>query len=335
MKKIILNLGKNLLPWLVAAGLFAYLFYKIPPAQVLKSLRFVRLWPFVGYAIFYFLVLMALDTFSLARVMTRFDAPVSFRELLPARCVSYLLSIVNYNAGQAAMALYFKRSRGMSFFKTLGNILFVTAIDLYWIVALAFAGSFFLDIQIHELSLNRWVQRVAYVAFAALILHLAFWRGWLGKVWPKRIHFGFTDWVKGRHLFQSFHHATLADYFKIALLRLPIHVLIIISMGVVMSFFEVHIFWTDVIATFPIIFLLGAIPLTPGGLGATQLATVELLKNQVTSPLFSSGQIKPEELLFAMSLAWMFVNYLLKALAGLIFLRTTKRKIFEEKIKEA
>lgn len=334
MKKKILSLSKNLLPWLVATGLLFYLFYKIPPSQVLKSLRLVYLWPFIAYAIFYFLTLMALDTWSLAKVMTRFDATVTFRELLPVRGVSYLLSIVNYNAGQAGMALYLKRARGFSFFKTLGTILFVTATDLYWVIALAFFGSFFLKIQIHDISLHQWVQRVGYVAFAALLLHLAFWRGWFSKLLPRKIHFGFSDWLRGRHLFQPFHHATFKDYLRIALYRLPIHALIIVSMWVVMKLFGITIAWVNVLATLPIIFLLGAIPLTPGGLGATQLATVELLKNQISGPALLTGKVQPEELLFAMSLTWMFANYFLKALVGLICLRRTKRELFQQENKD-
>lgn len=323
----ILHWTKHLLPWLVALGLFVYLFYKIPPAQVWQGLQFVNPWAFIGFAIFYFLLILALDNESLARVLSRFESPVSFRELLPARCVSYLLSIVNYNAGQAGLALYFKKTRGLSFFKTLGVILFIAVTDLYWVIALAFASSFFIQLQGHGHTVQQWVQRVGYVAMAGLLLHSLFWSGWLERWVPRRIHFGFFDWVRGRHLFQPFHHATFADYVKIALYRLPIHLTIIFSMGMVLHLFQVSIPWMEVIATFPIIFLLGAIPLTPGGLGATQLATVELLKDRISSPLISSGKVGAEELLLAMSLAWVFANYLLKALAGLVFLRATKKKI--------
>jgi Predicted integral membrane protein len=327
MKHAAFRYAKNLLPWLVALGLFAYLFYKIPPGQVWRGLRFVNPWAFAGFTVVYFLIILALDNYGLAKVLSRFESPVGFRELLPARCVSYLLSIVNYNAGQAAIALYFKKTRGLSFFKTLGVILFIAVTDLYWIIALAFASSFFIELQGHANTVQHWVQRVGYVAIAALLLHILFWGGWLERIVPRKIHFGFFDWVRGRHLFQPFHHAKFSDYVKIALYRLPIHLTIILSMGFVMRLFQISISWLEVIATFPIVFLLGAIPLTPGGLGATQLATVELLKDRVTSPLFSSGQVKPEELLLAISLAWMFANYLLKALAGLLFLRATKRKL--------
>lgn len=311
-------------------GLLYYLFKKIPPAQVLQSLKYVNLPFFIAFSIFYFAAIMLLDTWSLSKVLTKFSVPVTVRQLLPARGISYLLSLVNYNAGQAAMAIYLKKTRGASFFKTLGSIFFVMVTDLYWIVLLAFCGSFFFEIQIPGIPLKSWVQRVGYICFAALILHLAFWRRWFTRFIPTKIHFGFSDWVRGRHLFQPFHHAQIKDYFKIALMRLPLHVIIISSMYIVLKLFGASIRFADILANIPIIFLLGAIPVTPGGLGAVQIATVELLKNHISSPAILQGTLKPEELLFAMSLTWMFTNYFLKALTGIIFLNTTSRELFKE-----
>lgn len=321
---------KNLLPWLVAGGLLYYLFRQVSPKQVLESLRYLNIPYFLGFGILYFLLIMALDTWVLSRVLTRFASRVNFRELLPVRCVSYLLSLVNYNAGQASLAVFLKRTRDMSFFKTLGCIFFVTVIDLYWVIALAFVGSFLMDLNVKGFQLEDWVRRVSYVALLGLILHLAFWRGWFGKILPQRFHFRLGDWLRGKHLFQPFHHATLADYAKIALARLPIHAAIISSMWFLIRIAGANIPFRNILGAVPIVLLTGAIPLTPGGLGAAQIATVELLKNHVTPPLAAHGSVAPEELLLAISLAWMILNYLFKSLAGLICLRWTSGDLLKE-----
>jgi len=330
MTKKLLKYLKILLPWLVALGLFLYLFNKIPPSQVLNSLKFVHLLPFLAFAAFYFLYVILIDTATLSKVISQFSAPLSFKQLWPARCVSYLLSIVNYNAGQAGIALYVKKTRGASLFKTLGAVFFVTAIDLYWIITLAFLGSFFIDMEIQGIALGQWVQRVSYVAFAALFLHLAFWRRWFGKILPFKFHFGFGDWLRGRHLFQTFHHAQLKDYFRIALYRLPLHVMFIGSLWALIRLFGAYLPWKDVFATVPIIFLFGALPVTPGGLGAVQIATVELLKNKISSPAISQGLVQPEELLFAMSLSWMAINYLYKVALGLYYWLSRPHTLFQD-----
>jgi len=321
---------KNVLPWLVAAALLFYLFTKVPPEQVLRSLHHLHLPSFLGFGVVYFLIILALDTWVLSGVLSRFAAPVSFRELLPARCVSYLLALLNYNAGQAGMAVYLKRTRGLSFFKTLGCIFFVTVVDLYWVIAMAFAGSFLMDIHLQGFQLQDWVRRVAGIALIAFVLHLAFWRGWFGKILPARLHFGIGDWLRGKHLFQPFHHATVADYFKIALARFPIHAAIVSSLWFLIRFAGGTVSFRDVVATVPIVLLVGTIPLTPGGLGATQLALVELLKDHVVPPPAAHGSVGAAELLLAVSLTWMMLNYLLKALAGLIFLRGGSRELFQE-----
>ncbi|MFO1463227.1 MAG: lysylphosphatidylglycerol synthase transmembrane domain-containing protein [bacterium] len=319
---------KSLLPWLVAAGLLYYLFRQISPRQVWASLGYVSLPYFLGFGVLYFLTILFLDNWVLSRVLSRFSAPISFRELLPARCVSYLLSLVNYNAGQASMALYLKRTRDFSFFKTLGCVFFVTVIDLYWVIALAFGGSFLIDMQLKGFQLQDWVRRVAGIALIALLLHLAFWRGWFGKILPKRFHFRWGDWLRGKHLFQPFHHATLADYGKIALARLPIHAVIVSSMWFLLRFADASAPFRDIVAAVPVILLVGAVPITPGGLGTAQIATVELLKNDLSLSPRAAAAIGPAELLLAISLAWMLLNYLLKFLAGVFYLRGASRDLF-------
>jgi uncharacterized membrane protein YbhN (UPF0104 family) len=85
-----------------------------------------------------------------------------------------------------------------------------------------------------------------------------------------------------------------------------------------------------ILATVPIIFMLGALPLTPGGLGTVQVAMVVLLRDKIQTPLFTQGEIQAEELLFALSLSWMAVNYLLKALFGLYFWLSRPHTLFRE-----
>jgi uncharacterized membrane protein YbhN (UPF0104 family) len=315
----IVKILRGAAPWAVAAALLYYLFQKYPPAQVWEALRWVRLPAFLGFGLLYFLLVLVFDTWGLARVLSQFAAPVGFRELIPARCVSYLLAIFNYNAGQAALAAYLKKTRGVGFFKTLGAILFLAVIDLYWIIALAFLGSFFYIREVGGVSLTAWVQRVGYVSLAALLLHLTFWRRWYTRILPGRFHFSFLDWIRGRHLFQAFHQATVFDYFRAALYRFPVHVTIISSYWLLIRLFHAELPFQEVMATVPLIFLLGAIPLTPGGLGAVQIASVELLKDRVVLSPSLLGQVQAADLLFAMSLSWMFLNYSLKILTGLYF----------------
>lgn len=312
---------RQLLPYSVAAGLLAYLFYKIPLDQVGENLHQVHWVGLILFSLVYFAAIALLDLQGLHRVLNRFCGFLTREELWPGRAISYLLSILNYNAGQLALAAYLKNQRGFSLFRTMGAVFFVTATDLYWIITLAFAGSFFVDFHIEGHPLSDWVRRVGYIAFIALFFHLAFWNRWFSRLFPKKIHFGFTDWIRGRHLFQAFHHARLGDYARTALDRLPMHLIFVASLWVVLRLFGVQCSWAHVLATVPVIYLLGALPVTPGGLGAVQLATVELLKDKVSSPTILPGSLEAQQILLAMSLIWMGLNYLWKALFGLYYFR--------------
>ncbi len=331
MKKTF-SLIKKFLPWIIAGAVFFFLFSKYPPAQVWKAFSYVNPLIFVPYAILYFLFVLMVDSWSLTWVVNRFGTPVSMKELVPARVVSYLLSVVNYIAGQAGFAYFLKRTKNASFFKILGIILLIFLIDLSWVVLFAFIGSFFVKIKIPVpwgiLNLSDWVQKIGFLFFIAFATHLIFWRQWVSRLFKLKIRFRFFDWIRGKHLFQTFHQATTFDYLRIAFTRLPIHLAIIGSQYIAIHAFRVSIAFTDVLTTVPVIVWIGTIPVTPGGLGTVQAATVELLKNQIHGDLLTQGIVKPEEILLAISLSCMFANYLLKAIFGTFYLRKMGKKLF-------
>lgn len=324
--------AKKIVPWLIAGLLLLYLFYKIPPAKVLQALSHVNVPLFILYASLYFILVMLVDCFSLSKVLSQFCVPIGFKEIFAPRGVSYLLSLVNYNAGQAGLAYFIKRSKGASFFKAMGAIFFIMVIDLCWVVLLAFAGTFFIRLNFGAWDVSHWVRQVGFAVFGAMLLHLAFWRGWFGRLFPWKVKMRWIDWIRGRHLFQAFHEATVLDYLRIALYRFPLHAVIITSFYFGVSVFDARIAFSTILGTVPVILLIGTIPLTPGGLGTVQAATIELLQGHVTGNILASG-VSPAEILFAMSLSWMFANYLLKALCGLLFLNRVDREMFREEEK--
>jgi uncharacterized membrane protein YbhN (UPF0104 family) len=317
-------------PWLVTAALFTYLFYQIPPRKVALAFTHVRPLLFASYAVIYFTLILLMDGYSLSRVLSKFCVPVSFKEILPARGVSYLLGLLNYNAGQASLAYFLKRTKNTSFFRALGSLLFVLVIDLYWVVLFAFFGSFFIDLHLKSFDVSDWVQKLALVFFAALLVHLAFWRGWFSRLFKVNVRFRFVDWLRGKHLFQTFHQAKVSDYLKIALLRLPMHAVIISSLYIAVTAFQIHIPFLTILTTVPVILLIGVLPIAPGGLGTVQAATVEFLKDHVSGPVFAQHSATPQEILLAMSLSWMFANYFLKALFGAVCLKRFQPALFKE-----
>jgi uncharacterized protein (TIRG00374 family) len=113
--------------------------------------------------------------------------------------------------------------------------------------------------------------------------------------------------------------STWKDHFVLLAYRLPMHLMICSGLYLVALAFGCRIPFLVAVAGFPLILLVGVLPITPGGLGTTQLVTVALFEPYLTLP--PGAAVTPSEMLFAMSLTWLFANYFLKALWGAVSLK--------------
>lgn len=322
MKKI-LHVLKVVGPWLVAMGIFAWLFHLYPPSTLLDAIKQVQILPFVSFAIFYALVAFVVDSWVFARVLTRFHHPVTYTEILPARAVTYLIMILNYGASQVAFAYYLKRIRQVPIFEVLGIFVFIALIDLYFLIVMAVIGSCVQPFSIRGVALNPSIQLVGLVATVAAALHLLYWRYFSQKPWR------FTAWLRRRKLFRIFHEARLRDYVVTAVMRTPIYVLIISFMYVVLLTFNAYVPMIIIVGTMPIAFLVGVLPISPGGIGVTNAALVELLQDHVTGPQIASGQVTAPAIILTASLLWLVANTLIKALLGVFYMRRVSKTLFE------
>lgn len=309
----------------MAAGIFAYLFHVYPPSQIWSALRFVQLGVFIPFAVGYFLVIYLTDIFSMTRVLKRFGYDVPFRDIIPARGATYLIMILNYGAAQASFAYYLKKTYRIPIWEALSVFFFMAVVDLYWIVTLAFAGSFFQDYHIKGVALKDFVWLVFGIAVLVFILNYLFWRGPLYRKLEKK-NFKILEWIRNKDVFRVFKEATLGDYFRLAWLRLPIHVSLIISMYVVLTMFGVTVPFLAILGNIPLVVLVGTLPITPGGLGTSNAAMIKLLSPHLSGAIFDHG-FTPAQLLLAASLLWMFSNYLLKTLFGILCLNFVSKEL--------
>lgn len=327
--RIFLHYAKRIAPWIMAALIFAYLFHLYPPSKVWESLTYVNLWTFSAFAIGYFVFIYIVDSWVMTRVLSDFSYKVGFRDIAYARGFTYLIMIINYPASQAAFAYYLKRRYKIPIFEALGIFFFIVFVDLLWIVTLAFAGSFFQDYSIGGVDLGHTVKIFSICVYVFLILWLAFWRRWAEKIFGHSIRFDFIERQRKRPAFHIFEQASVFYYLKVAIMRIPIHFTIIISMYIVLKTFGVSIPFTKILGNIPLCFFLGTLPITPGGLGTTNAAMVELLYRYVSGPIFTSGAITPQQMLFTATLLWMFANYLMKVITGVLSLRRVSKHLFE------
>lgn len=321
MKRII-HILKLVGPWVVGVGIIVYLFRLYPLATVVEAGKGVNIISFSAFALFYFFFVFAVDTWVFSRVLTRFHHPVKFKELLPARAVTYLIMILNYGAGQGAFAYYLKRTKQVAIFEVLGIFAFIALIDLYWLMGMAVVGSFFQDFQIHGVRLAPIIRTAGGIAAVALAAHLIYWRYFSAKPWRA------TRWLREKKLFRIFHEAKLRDYLVTALMRTPIHACIIASMYVVLITFGAYVPFLTILGATPIAFILGVLPISPSGIGVTNGALVELLQHHIQSPIIAQGATTGAALILAASLLWIFANLSLKAIVGSLYLMRVSKDLF-------
>ena len=130
----------------------------------------------VPYSIFYFLV----DTFVVQQAVSWFNVRVAYRDVLPVRATTYILSLVNTQLGQGGIALYLHRRHGLPFWEITGTVIFISFVEVYQLAFYSCVGA----AAGGELGgiARLWV----YAALAAyLALHLWYFSrpraGWLGR----------------------------------------------------------------------------------------------------------------------------------------------------------
>ncbi len=308
-----MGLLKRLLPWGIALIIFYYLFKKYPITNLGVALSYVQLPYFLGFSIMYFVIVWWLDCWALSRFFSRVGSITSARELFVPRLASYLVMLVNYAAGQGALAWFFKREKNLPFLKSTSLVSFIVLIDLYWIVSLAFFGSCFSDLSSEKFNFLQSL-RILWVITTIGIILLAF----LGKPLMKNRLF---NWTSRFHIFSAFRDRNFSDYGYTLSIRFPLHMIINTSFFFFAWTFSVHISFITVLTYLPIIMLLGTIPLTPGGLGVVQLVTVTFFADKISGEVISSGQVSASEMVILISLSAQMINFLLKGITGMFFLR--------------
>ncbi len=314
---------KKIFPWIVAVLIFAYLFNKYPPQNIWNSLKTINIWGFVLTALTYFILMYLLDTYVILKILKHFGHEGTYREILPARGLTYLLMVVNYAASQLSFAVYQNRRHGMPISEMLGIFGIVIVIDLMILATLAFITTFFTvwPFELGGMNIGQFVRIFTMAIYAGFFLNWLFWRGTFGKV-------SFLEKLRTKDFFSILSRAGLGDYLSVGLWRLPVHVFIMVGMYFAIKPFNASVPFVSILANIPLVFFIGALPLSPGGLGTTNAAMVTLFTPFITSPSITAGIATAGDLLFSFSLIWMFANYLMKALTGVICLQFVSKDLF-------
>ncbi len=289
---------------LFTIGIFFFIFQKVPFDWFRDALAgadyahfFATLLPF---SVLYF----ALDTLVLLAVMRWFHGPIRFTDLLPVRAVHYLISVVNHKLSQGAMVVYLSRRLGAPILEIASTILFLDLLQKTHLVMWATVGMFLLIGQVPTQLF--WVPLAVAVCWGVFLLYM---RGGLRSLG----RFGKPpDW----RLLRTFRISPLKRYIQVLLLKAPLLVVSAAVHSVALRSFGIEISFMSLLATLPIIFLAGSLPITVAHLGTTQAAWI-----------YFHGEAAAAPSLLAYSLAAHLTFMLGNAALGIVFLPRAYREL--------
>ncbi len=302
---------KRILPWVIAALCFGYLYWRIDAAAaregqsaigylagVFASVSWGRwLALMVPYSIFFFLV----DSLILWRVVNWFNARVAYTDLLPVRASTYILSILNEQVGKGAMALYLNRREGVPGWQLGSSMLFIMFCEFFYLLGWATLGT--------ALSWERLPEifhTLPFLAAGAAIFFVGF------VLFFRSPRFdGFQ--VRERHIVHAFRQARPWQYLGVVALRSPALLAAVFVYSSAARLFGVDVGYVEMLGYLPVIFFGASMPVAFRGVAITLWVT-----------LFPDNE--------AQMAAFGFVQHnffiLFNAAIGLLFLRRANRELF-------
>ena len=290
-------------PVVLTVAIFFLIFWRIPFGAFWQALSRAQLLPFLALMGSFSLCFFLLDTFVLSKLIRWFHGPLPYRELLPVRAVTYLVSIINTQLAQGALALYIHRRFRtplaqitstvalMILLETTNLLLFAT------VGFLAFPGGVPLSLLALPLILAIvWL----------LIMSLA--RGKLGALGQR---------LSGSVLLSTFRQVRLRHCVIILGLKGTVFFLALLVHSQALAFFGIHIPLGRLVTFLPVVFLMGALPITVAHLGTSQAAWI-----------FFFSDYAPEADLLAYSLVSHLTFMLANGTFGVLFLPKAYSDLF-------
>ncbi len=248
----------RVLPWLITAACFAYLYARLHRAAAAEG---HPLLPYLA-AIFehvawsrwlmlmvpYGAVFLLVDSLVVWRVISWFNARLSYGDVLPIRASAYILSIVNEQVSKGAIALYLSRRHGIPAWEVGSSMLFIMVCEYYYLLVWATAGVLLKWDRFPKIfHAIPWIALGSAVVF--VLVHLFF---------GGRIGAGLA--VRERPIFRAFRMAKVRHYAAVIALRSPALLAAVVVYAMALRLFGVTVAMTEMLGYLPVIFFGAATP---------------------------------------------------------------------------
>ena len=304
-------LGVGLLPWAITLACLGYLYTRLSGAAAREGLGLVEylsvifsrvswgawLALMIPYSAFFFL----LDSLIVWRVVSWFNTPIRYTDILPIRGSSYILSILNEQVGKGAMGLYLNRRYDVPGWEVGSSMIFIMFCEFFYLTSWATVGYMLVGDSLPDVF--SFIPVIAIGAAVFFALWIAFFRGPLGK----------NAAFREKPLFKSFREAGPSRYLIVILLRSPALLGAVVVYTQALHLFGVEASMAQMLGYLPIIFFGAA---TPGPMRTVAITLWVLL--------FPGNEGEMAAFGFVQHNFFIFFN----AAIGMLFLRRANRELF-------
>ena len=298
------------LPWLVAAAILAVMVREIRLEPLREAFQHGAYLALSLYIVFELVITLPVDAYATREALDAAGIPRPFMEVMYARGASYLLGLLSYIAGQGGMGFYLART-GVSVARSAGAVLFLMIANGIVLVLLGAVG----------LAVEMARGGLAGVPTELLALTIAAALG--GTVVYGIVVALRPQWLARYGLLAPLFEAGLRGNVRAVAARFPHMMLLAVLHWLAFRIWGIAVPAVPGLALNPIVLLLSALPVTPGGLGTTQALQVLFFSPWAAG---ATGDDRAAAVL-AFSLVHHVVNLVVQAAIGLACLAPFRRRM--------
>lgn len=300
------NAWARLVPAALTVAVFGLIFWRIPFHEFWQAVSGARLLPFFALMGSFSLCFFLADAAVLTALIRWFHGPIRYRELLPVRASTYIVSIINTQLAQAALALYLNRRFRTPLGEVTGTVVLLILLEATNLTFFATLGS---------AAFPGGAPAVFFVLPALLALT------WLAVTRMARGGLGALGRRAGGNvLLSTFGKVRLRQGLAILGIKGSVFFLSLLVHARALTFFGVEVPVLPLLAFLPIVYLVAALPVTVAHLGTSQAAWI-----------FFFGGYAAEADLLAYSLAAHLTFMLANGAFGLVFLPRVYADLFSKR----
>lgn len=299
---------KSIGPWAAAIAILAYLFWRTDIDKFFDALCRADLFIYIPLIVVFIFIWFLLEGLNLKALFSHFGSPLEYGEVLSIRGTTYLLMVLSYSLGIGGIAYYLKRIKGIPLSRATGLVLFYNFSDIISLALMSSIGcalTFESSAMLEKLLILSVAVFFGYYINVIIFRHLPEWR--------------FLKRIKNLEILRPFHEAGLRQYILI-----PFYRALYFSTFIMFFYFAVKAFNMDIplltlAGIIPIVLFIGAIPVTPSGLGTIQAAMLYFFISYSTEPN-----------ILAFSLVYSVSIFILRVPIGLFYLKRLGKPVIAE-----